>query len=79
MVDYSRFDDLAAELSDEEAAPGRPTVTKLDGAFRVTIGPTGASIAAQPAPTAPPAQPVRSRARFGAPEHGTGAWLLTSG
>jgi hypothetical protein len=52
---YAKFDRLAAELSDDEDA--RPTVTRLAGPSRVTIGPAGASVAQPPAPppvVAPP-------------------------
>ena len=44
---YAKFDKLAAELSDDEDA--RPSVTRLSGPSRVTIGPAGASVAQPPA------------------------------
>ena len=43
---YAKFEKLAAELSDDEAPPGRPRVTRLDRPTTVTIGPGGASVGA---------------------------------
>jgi hypothetical protein len=41
---YAKFDKLAAELSDDEAPPGRPVVTRLSAPSRVTIGPSGVGL-----------------------------------
>lgn len=57
MVDYSKFDTLAAELSDDDEAQGRrPVVTRLQAGSQVTIGRTGA-VVSEPGPLAPSAQP----------------------
>lgn len=62
MVDYSKFDKLASELSDSDDAPGPPRVTRLKAGSKVTVGPTGAVVAepGSQAPVAPrPAAKVR--------------------
>ena len=41
---YAKFDKLAAELSDDEAPPGRPVVTRLSAPSKVTIGPGGVGL-----------------------------------
>ena len=57
MVDYSKFDTLAAELSDDDEAQGRrPVVTRLQAGSQVTIGRTGA-VVSEPGPLAPSARP----------------------
>eukprot|EP00434_Breviolum_minutum_P002925 symbB.v1.2.002571.t2/scaffold137.1/size303853/2 len=38
MVDYSKWDKLTKDLSDDEDTPARPHVTKFDTAQQVTIG-----------------------------------------
>lgn len=64
---YAKFDKICAELSDDDE-PARPTVTRLAGPTRVTIGPDGAGVAApppqwEPRPD-PTVGPVRARARL---------------
>lgn len=60
MVDYSKFDKLAAELSDSDDVPGnRPHVTRLEAGSRVVLGPSGAVIAGPAQEKAPtPARPA---------------------
>lgn len=41
MVDYSKFDRVAADLSDSDDDPPRPIVTKMDGPASVTFGGAG--------------------------------------
>ena len=60
MVDYSKFDKLAAELSDEDEAGGnRPRVTRLQAGSQVTIGASGA-VVSEPGRRAAIAQPKAS-------------------
>ena len=60
MVDYSKFDKLASELSDEDEAGGnRPRVTRLQAGSQVTIGTSGA-VVSEPGRRAASAQPKAS-------------------
>lgn len=49
MVDYSKWDKFASELSDEEEDAKGPMVHHVEEGGRVTIGPDGATIAAHSA------------------------------
>lgn len=44
MVDYSKWDSYAAELSDSDEDMGKPSVTKLENKSSVKIGPNGVSV-----------------------------------
>jgi hypothetical protein len=44
MVDYSKWEKFAAELSDDEEESTAPTVTRLDDNERVNISPKGVSL-----------------------------------
>jgi hypothetical protein len=60
MVDYSKFDKLAAELSDEDEAGGnRPRVTRLQAGSKVTLSASGA-VVSEPGRGAASAQPKAS-------------------
>eukprot|EP01044_Picomonas_judraskeda_P006252 COSAG03_NODE_617_length_6684_cov_18.382992_2_plen_221_part_00 len=52
MVDYSKWDNLDLDDSDDEAPPerlkGQPRVTRLDPGTRVTMGPEGITAVAPP-------------------------------
>lgn len=44
MVDYSKWDALAKDLSDDEEDPKGPVVHHVENGGRVTIGPDGATL-----------------------------------
>ena len=52
MVDYSKWDKFADDISDEEDGPMRPVVHHVEEGGSVTIGPGGPSIAARPSQVA---------------------------
>lgn len=48
MVDYSKWNSYAAELSDSDEDVGKLSVTKLDNKSKITIGPDGATVVPSP-------------------------------
>lgn len=65
ILDYSRWDRLAADLSDSDEEQGQPQVTSLHEGGSVTIGPDGPSIASNKSAISADGKPVASSSSKG--------------